>query len=725
MLRAALAPVLLLALAAPAARADPILYATAATTGEVTSYCLGAGGGLIADPRQRINTNGNAPSRLITTELPGGRFLYVAENDRVEVFRIGDDGQLTRQGRIPSNPLPNSPGDGLLGMNPHDLSIAVASDGTQVLYVPQRAFDRIATFPLDASIDPPDGSGQRAGLSTVRTGVCTTGTDCSNTTCPAGQTCIVNNQCVPIAPSCQSDADCGTTQSCSGGLCVPRVTSCTDDSACAVNQTCTGGVCSPSASCTSDSGCAPGQSCVGGTCASCTTDAQCGSGRTCENGACVTVCDPRATVNTCTGATPTCSPISDATGASCVLGPVPSEWEDVDAVAGVSDNGLLYTSRAVSRGEVFTYRLEPNGDLMDGIRTVNQMIGPEVSSRQCTRTKGCTTGTVCRVAADCGAAPGANVQCAANKCVDLSVTCETDKQCPGDQTCQGFSPCDQDNKYYVVNSEDCTTPVVLTDINGLPIFPLSTPNSARTVNGQIEPDSRRRRLNGASALILRNDLLYVSERFRRAISVFELCPAGGSPPTCPIPASSGRKKGERCTCPELSKGVPNPTVVDLCPTGGFDVDAKFNDNGVCTVRNRQARLAKNGGRTQSDIRYNAMAIAQGMSFSSILGAQFLDGRIDGYRLKSDGRLPRDPTRRTKDNFRTSPFHVFLYRPSDVRPDESAGVLYVGAGDIDRVQAYRLDRNGLPKDRTPFSQTTALTDTFPNDVTIVDLPGPCR
>ena len=82
----------------PAAHADPILYATAATTGEVTSYCIRAGGVLDADPMQRINTIGNSPSRLILLQTqpdpaaPPLQFVYAAENDRVEVFQVGPGG---------------------------------------------------------------------------------------------------------------------------------------------------------------------------------------------------------------------------------------------------------------------------------------------------------------------------------------------------------------------------------------------------------------------------------------------------------------------------------------------------------------------------------------------------------------------------------------------------------------------------------------------------------
>jgi hypothetical protein len=56
---------------------------------------------------------------------------------------------------------------------------------------------------------------------------------------------------------------------------------------------------------------------------------------------------------------------------------------------------------------------------------------------------------------------------------------------------------------------------------------------------------------------------------------------------------------------------------------------------------------------------------------------------------------------------------------------SNGVLYVGAGASDNVQAYRLDANGLPESNgTPFAETIALRNTFPNDVTVVDISGSC-
>jgi hypothetical protein len=534
-------PVLALVLLVSTAHADPILYATAATTGEISSYCINPDGSFQPNPTQRINTLGNSPSRLVllTTQpdpaAPPKQFLYSAENDRVEVFLIGPGGSLTRQGRIPRQPVPSDPSMGLTAMNAHDIEVVQAPDGSgPLLYTPERGDNRIAAFTLDPA----------TGLSTV-----------------------------PIE----------------GFRCV-------------------GGV-------------ANGSRCDPTNPATCPSTAK--STSTCEFG-----------------------PVSDAIGSSCVLGPSPAEWEDVLAA-----NGVLYAARSTSRGEAIVYALNPNGNFASGVIVVNETIGEGTNPTQCAK-----------------------------------------------------GNCDQSNKVYPVDSVTCTTPVVLTDNQGNTI--VNAAGTPVTRRAQIQPYSIRRRLNGVSSLILDGDILYVSERFRKAISAFQLCPNSFTP---------------KCTVTPIA-GVPN----DPCPVGGFFASPKLNKANppVCTDRFRQPRLAKKGGRTESDIRYNVIVLAQGANATTILGSQFNQGRIDGYRLRDGNLLPAEPTFRTKKNFRTSPFRMFVYRPPSLDPAESAGVLYVGSGAGDRVQAFQLNRDGLPRDVNPFSQTTVLRNTFPNDVIVVDLPGSC-
>ena len=362
------------------------------------------------------------------------------------------------------------------------------------------------------------------------------------------------------------------------------------------------------------------------------------------------VCDPTVSgVCPSTEKSPaTCSfvSVSDASGSSCVEGPSPADWEDV-----LVANGVLFAARSTSLGEAIVYNLNPDGNFSNGLLVVNEAIGSGTNPTQCA---------------------GKN--------------------------------CNQDNKVYTVNSAQCTVPVQLTDNQGQPI--VNAGGTPVTRRAQIQPLSIRRRLNGIGSMILDGNILYVSERFRKAISGFQLCPNSFTPKCGPVDTDFD--------------GIPN----DPCPPGAFFADPKLNKKGECTNRFRQPRLAKHGGRNESDIRYNQLALAQGSDATTILGSQFNQGRVDGYRLRDGNLLPKGPTFRTKDDFRTSPFRMFVYRPSGLDPTESAGVLYVGSGSGDRVQAFQLNREGLPRDVNPFSQTTVLTNTFPNDVLVVDLPGTC-
>jgi len=557
MLRAALALVLSFALSAPAARAAAILYATAATTNEVTSYCVGPGGGLTGDLKQRIGTASTSPGRLIAQELPGGRFLYVGENDRVEVFRISDGGELSPVGHIPALPHPENPGAGLKGMDPRDLSIAQAPSGTWVLYVPQRSSNRLATFPLDP----------QTGLSTVPT---------------------------------------STQGRCNGGA--------FDGSPCDLSAQ-------------SD---------------------QCAPDGTCEG-------------------------TSDQAGSSCVLGPQPSLWEDLKVA-----NGLVYSTRNITGGDVRVYQLDGNGNFAPGIVVVNQNIGPETNKDQCP---------------------------AADKKTDTP------------------APCNQDNQVYAVGS-DCTQPLELRVGNQTgPVIIVERTGNPLEVRAEIQPYSKRRKLNGAAPLVLSDGRAYVSERFRRAISGFSFCP--DATPRIPPKKCASNPNAKGCPCDPPADIIPN----GVCPAGGFNLDPRWTapdnkGNQDCTLRFRQPRLAKHGGRNEFNVAYVGMTIAGGIDTSTLLGSQFLAGRIDGYRLRDGGLIPPQPTGRTAGNVATSPVRLFVYQPPDVSPEDSAGVLYVAAGEIDRVQAYRLYPNGLPRDRKPFAETTGLRNTFPNDVTIVELPAGC-
>lgn len=135
---------LLLALAARPAIAGRILYATAATPGRVDGFCINNDGSLATTPTVSISMRaGNDPEHseprrlLVGQDANGNGVLYVAEIDRVEVYRIGARGGL---GRIGSTSVEGN-------MRPLDL--ALSADG-KVLYVPQIGQHRVAAYPLDA-----------------------------------------------------------------------------------------------------------------------------------------------------------------------------------------------------------------------------------------------------------------------------------------------------------------------------------------------------------------------------------------------------------------------------------------------------------------------------------------------------------------------------------------------------------------------------------------------
>lgn len=178
---------------------------------------------------------------------------------------------------------------------------------------------------------------------------------------------------------------------------------------------------------------------------------------------------------------------------------------------------------------------------------------------------------------------------------------------------------------------------------------------------QVTPSSsRRKRLSGAGAILLDGNRLYVESRFAKQLSAFDLLEDG--------------------------------TFSDQLPDGN----------------QRQAKAART---RKGNIRYVGLAMAG----RTLLLTQFVEGRIDSYRLRSDGTLPPLPTARTREDVRTSPVRLTVHN----------GVVYVAAGEADRVQAYRLYEEGQTRDEYPFSQTDLLRGSFPNDVAVATTTDSCN
>jgi len=114
--------------------AGTVLYATAASQYRIDAFHVGGDGMPEPTPFEQHATKSKQPRRLIVR----GCNLYVAETERVEVFRIRSNGRLQLAGN--TNPLK--------GSNPHDIEVSV--DGRN-LYVPIRKQGALASYPLDAA----------------------------------------------------------------------------------------------------------------------------------------------------------------------------------------------------------------------------------------------------------------------------------------------------------------------------------------------------------------------------------------------------------------------------------------------------------------------------------------------------------------------------------------------------------------------------------------------
>jgi 6-phosphogluconolactonase (cycloisomerase 2 family) len=200
------------------------------------------------------------------------------------------------------------------------------------------------------------------------------------------------------------------------------------------------------------------------------------------------------------------------------------------------------------------------------------------------------------------------------------------------------------------------------------------------------PYSHRTKLRVPESFLINGDLLYVEQRVAKRIAAYRLEPDGGF------------------TCPTTHDGAPaaDASLKCPCPAG--------SDSTTCPPKKLQRQ--KSVSRTGSVFPYTDLILVRG---PTLLGSQFFHGRIDAYRLKPDGSVPKAPNGHTTENLRTSPVRM------TVRAGGS--VLYVAAGEDDRVQAYRLDDNGVP-DLTPFSETDVQDGSFPNDVAIAMLGGGC-
>lgn len=125
--------------------ADTVLYATAASEGRVDRFALDGGGNVAADPTQPSAATKTNPRRLLVV----GCFLYVGEDDRVEVFRIGPNGALSRWAS--TQPEADMRPTDLAVWPPQPSDVDPAANTARMLYVAQTGLQRVVAYPLETN----------------------------------------------------------------------------------------------------------------------------------------------------------------------------------------------------------------------------------------------------------------------------------------------------------------------------------------------------------------------------------------------------------------------------------------------------------------------------------------------------------------------------------------------------------------------------------------------
>jgi hypothetical protein len=279
------------------------------------------------------------------------------------------------------------------------------------------------------------------------------------------------------------------------------------------------------------------------------------------------------------------------------------------------------------------------------------------------------------------------------------------------------------------------------DENGIegPVLPPQCRRTFRTDRpARTTPFSEHTGLSQPKAILLDGDMLYVEDRAARRLLAFQLAPDGSFCPPSPIPKGEVKNFGEDAKCSGF-----HPLKEPRC--------ARQEQR-----KGRRQQCA--ASRTKSIFGYERLT----RHGDTIIGTGFLRGRIDVYRLQTEGEpprllLPRRPTGPSAVDVRMTPVGLVtnamarecatdtdcddgngctteacsaglcVATPIDAcQPgDADDGILYVAAGELDRVIAFRVGPNGRLRSTIPFSRTDELKGSFPNDVAIAVLPDGCQ
>jgi hypothetical protein len=260
------------------------------------------------------------------------------------------------------------------------------------------------------------GTGSAVGSCSTGSAICHANTDCDSGACGSGTGSALG---VCTAGTCTTNAQCGTSGTCTGGKCVAG--SCAKDSVCGTALgVCTGAKCSTKA-CAADSVCGVSNLCNGAKCSTkaCFIDSNCTvAGSVCNGAKCSTA--------------PTCSIDSNCTASNLCNGAKCT----VKTCAGDSACGVSNLCNGAKCSTAPTCSIDSNcpaSNLCNGAKcTVKTCAGDSACgvSNLCNNAK-CSTASVCSGDAGC---PSSNL-CTGSKC-NLK-TCAGDAGCPVGNLCNG------------------------------------------------------------------------------------------------------------------------------------------------------------------------------------------------------------------------------------------------------------------------------------------------
>ena len=385
------------------------------------------------------------------------------------------------------------------------------------------------------------------------------------------------------------------------------------------------------------------------------------------------------------------------------LAPVPSHQIQTNGIlprrllvrARPDGTGVLYVAE---RDRVEAFSIRPGGGLqrMNATQPIKNMIPRDIALSPDGRTIYVPQPERDRVVAYPLEDDGSFTQLAADDarltCIQGQVGSKYDNVIPADSLLYVSAPGTNRVEIFDVADDKIASTVTNSDGSVGPVTSGKTcVNPLKTGRALTNPVSIRTKLQGPRSLLLNGNVLIVEERFIKRIATFDMSLNGG--------VFCNHAKTDSTTC----VAVP---------------PAKSKKD---KYQQRRGRSAKGNGYDGLLIVPTANA-APPPAASTLYGTQFFHGRIDAYNVPASGQLPMRPNHaakikvRTPDDLKTSP----------VRMATDDGTLYVAAGALDRVQAYRIrTSDGMLKSTDPFSMTDEQTGSFPNDVAIAVLSGDCR